>query len=251
MKKADERKLDALKVSEAELLAKVNSVNLKETLATIKKESASILDKVDFPDSERSQSGLTLIMLYLFKGRLIDKGDLHKVGESVLGKKSNDWQAGRHLAAQSGFYILGKGSIIPSIGLRCPSGYYILITLDSTSPKFNALKRADLLEEDDFENIKIAYGNRCAHCSSKEGEQNFRDNTITKLQKSHLDPQNSGDVGNMFPLCDYCNRQYKDTYTFLPNGAIDKVNMESERVARLVISRAIAIHGKAKVEAWL
>lgn len=249
MKKADELRLEALKVSESELQKKFSEADLFGSFASLKEESASILSKVEFPEMP-SHGALSLLMLYLCKGKLLHKDDIARVGSYFLGENQTDWQV-RHLAAQKGFWILGKGDLIPNTNLQCPSGYHMLITLDGVSPKYAAIKRVDLLNESDFEVVKKSFGSRCAHCSSKEGDNNYRDSTKTVLQKGHIDPNRALDVGNIIPLCDYCNRTYKDTYIFLPNGAVDRVNVESERVARLIIARAATIHGKDKVKSWI
>jgi hypothetical protein len=247
MTKAEQqRQLDALKVSENTLSQKYKTTDLKTTYALLKQDAKSIVDKVkEFPELP-NKAAKALLMLYLFQGKLLHKDDIARVGSAGTGEEPTDWQV-RHLAAQIGFHILGKGDLIPNTKLVCPSGWHMLVALDGVSPKYAAIKRTDLLNEDDFDTIKSLFGNRCAHCSSKEGNTNMRDSKITKLQKGHCDPNQALDKGNIIPLCDYCNRTYKDTYLFLPNGAIERINVESERVLRIVLSKAIGIHGKDKV----
>jgi hypothetical protein len=249
MKKKDRELLDSLKVSYQELSLVFSKADLSDVFASLKQEAAIILDKANLPPLP-TQGALSLLMLYLFKGRLVHKDDIARVGSHYLGEEQTDWQV-RHLSAQKGFYIIGKGDLIPDTDLTCPSGYHSLITLLGISPKFAAIKRLNLLSDDDFPTIKQAFDNRCAHCNSSEGKVNFRDNTITKLQRGHINPNLPLDKGNIIPLCDYCNRTYKDTYLFLSSGSIDRVNLESERVSRLLTERAVAIHGKDKVRAWI
>lgn len=249
MKKKQRELLESLKVSYEELSVAFDNADINTVFTSIKQEATGILDKAILP-SISTQAALSLIMLYLFKGRLVHKDDIAKVGSQYLHEEQSDWQV-RHLSAQKGWYIIGKGDLIPNNDLVCPSGYHSLITLTGISPKFAAIKRLDLLSETDFPTIKEEFDNRCAHCNSSEGKVNFRDNTITKLQKGHINPNLPLDKGNIIPLCDYCNRTYKDTYLFLPSGSIDRVNLESERVSRLLVERATAIHGKIKVNSWV
>ncbi len=182
-------------------------------------------------------------------GKFVHKDSIARVGSKYLGQDTTDWQV-RHISTQDGFYILNKGDIIPGTSSICPSGYHSLICLDATSPRFNAVKRTELLSEPDFEILKGKCGCRCQHCNSKEGENNYRDGTITKLQRGHIDSEKSAEMGNMIPLCDYCNRTYKDTFVFLPNGAIDKVNLKSQRITQIMLRKMIEIHGRDQISQW-
>ena len=78
---------------------------------------------------------------------------------------------------------------------------YKLITLESSYPGFTGQKRVENISGDYWEDLKRAYNYRCATCGSKEGEPNYNwPETITKLQKGHMDPSKPLEEGNVITV---------------------------------------------------
>ena len=86
------------------------------------------------------------------------------------------------------------------------------------------LKNA-VLNSQSFEGLKQAYNNCCASCGVKEGRTSHRyGNQTIQLQKGHRDPSKRGDdIRNIIPQCQYCNRAYKNDFTFDEKGRVRAV----------------------------
>lgn len=247
-KQRESEALYNLKVSEDELSSKMSSLSEEELLEiyrSIKQEAAPILREVKFPNYP-SQNALTLIMLYLFKGRLIHLKFLASVGSKVRGKPQTNWQV-RHMASQGGLWILVKGDRLPNSDLYNPSGYHMLVSLEQINPKYLVLKIPGLLNIEDFNVIKTLFGNRCSLCGSKEGDVNFKDATITKLQKGHINPNKPLEKGNVLPQCDYCNRTNKDKFIFHTNGSIRGPNYENKAIAKKELLKIKDLYGRDEI----
>jgi hypothetical protein len=129
--------------------------------------------------------------------------------------KINDVQQARHLGAQKGWFISAGGRDNVHIHKL---GEYRLITLERPYPHFKGHR---IETTGDWGIIKQQYGNRCATCGSEEGKRNLQyPNTITKLQKSHIDPFKPLTEGNIFPQCQKCNRAYRNFWVFDERGRI-------------------------------
>jgi len=134
--------------------------------------------------------------------------------------KVNDVQQARHLAAQKGWFILsGTRKDLASIELQ--AGEYKLVSLEKAYPDFTAGRRIDVEGDDYFEELKKMYNYRCATCGSKEGEPNFNwKNTITVLQKGHMDPSKPLEPGNIIPQCEKCNRADRNYWIYDTKGRV-------------------------------
>ena len=127
----------------------------------------------------------------------------------------NDVQQARHLGAQKGWFISAGGR--DNVHVH-NSGEYRLISLELPYPHFKGHR---INSSGDWGNVKQQYGNRCATCGSKEGERNFHyPNTITKLQKAHIDSSKPLEAGNIFPQCQKCNMAYRDFWVFDERGRV-------------------------------
>ena len=81
-----------------------------------------------------------------------------------------------------------------------------------------------MLSGDYWEDLKRAYGYRCATCGSKEGEPNFNwPETLTKLQKGHMNPNKPLIEGNIIPQCEKCNRADRNYWEYDAKGRVIKV----------------------------
>lgn len=199
----------------------VDGINIEEKYSEIEKYHKNnalpcILPKLKHGDTY-SESALTLVYLsrYYPNTLSMSKDDITRFCEKCIGKKINDLQAPRHLATQYGWCIQsGRNNPSPDV----PSGYYKLITLESSLPNFSK-KRRENYGNNDFEKIKKSYGYRCATCGSKEGEpHNYWKHTIVKLEKGHMDPTKSLSEGNIIPQCQCCNKAVKGKFKFSKSG---------------------------------
>jgi len=129
--------------------------------------------------------------------------------------ETNDVQQARHLGAQKGWYISAGGR--DNVHVKT-IGEYRLITLERPYPHFTGHR---IEATGNWGKIKMQYGNRCATCGSEEGKRNLHwQNTITKLQKSHINPAKGLVKGNIIPQCQKCNRAYRDFWIFDEKGRV-------------------------------
>lgn len=166
-------------------------------------------------------SALTLV--YLARGypdvKTVSKSELTQFMRQYV-PDINDVQQARHLAAQSGWYIL-SGTRKDGRDMNIQPGEYRLISLEEAYPGFNSQRRVDLSSPDYWEQLKAAYGYRCACCGSKEGEPNIHwPDTITVLQKGHMDPSKPLGPGNLIPQCVKCNQPARDFWIFDDKGRV-------------------------------
>jgi hypothetical protein len=159
-----------------------------------------------------SQALYGLLFLLKYKGEVVTKKELTD-GWNLIGTPTNDFQQGRHLALQDGYYIQKSGSK--------KEAWYKLVTLRKPHPSFIPNRRNEIFTEEEWLELKDETDNRCLTCGSFEGEQHYKDNTlIVKLEKGHCDPRLELTLDNVFPQCSYCNQLYKDKFVFDKRGNI-------------------------------
>lgn len=166
-----------------------------------------------------------LIFLYKHKGKLVHKDLISAFVRKHIPNAGLDQQV-RHLSSQFGWNILNKSGKIPDEDITVPSGFHYLVSLETPNPKLVAqeLKRVGRLGAKTFEQLKIAYGNKCATCGIEEGKKDSRMDAIVKLQEGHMDPRKSLTLDNTIPQCQYCNQTYKDYFKFNEHGRVIAVN---------------------------
>ena len=168
-----------------------------------------------------------LTLIYLAQGypdtRKVSKGELT---EFIRGfyPKVNDVQQARHLGAQKGWFIATGGRDNRDVHLE--RGEYQLVTLEKPYPAFHGHR----IEEPragyvfDWEGLKAQYGYRCVTCGSEEGKLNLQyPNTVTRLQKSHKDPNKPLALGNILPQCQKCNRADRNNWVYDERGRVIKL----------------------------
>lgn len=209
-------------------LAFPSDAEIQQTYDLIADYHAKHLDElgVKLPQLRKSNgdyvlSALTLV--YLARGypavKTVSKSELTQFMRQYV-PDINDVQQARHLAAQSGWYIL-SGTRKDGRDLNIQPGEYRLISLEEAYPGFNSQRRVDLSSPDFWEQLKASYGYRCACCGSKEGEPNFNwPDTITVLQKGHMDPSKPLGPGNLIPQCVKCNQPARDFWVFDDKGRV-------------------------------
>ncbi len=129
----------------------------------------------------------------------------------------NDVQQARHLSAQKGWFISSGGR--DNVHVK-KIGEYRLISLEIPYPGFTK-HRTEQTSDDSWISIKQKYHNRCATCGSEENKRHLHwTNTITKLQKSHMDPSKPLSKNNIIPQCQKCNRAYRNFWIFDDKGRV-------------------------------
>lgn len=102
-------------------------------------------------------------------------------------------------------------------------------------------RRISQITATDFEELKAKTGHRCLTCGAIEGEPNPRyggDPVI--LQQGHRDPEKALTMDNIIPQCQYCNRGYRDYFTFDEKGRVRAVaSIEPVKKASLHVQKKI------------
>ncbi len=208
---------------------------IREQYALIKKYHAKYLKShgVVLPSLERGGKFTkdALVLGYLSQGypdtRVVSKDELTDFIRQY-DSKINDVQQARHLAAQKGWYIL-SGTRKDNESLSLKAGDYKLKTLEDYYPGFTHERRVYLAGDDFFESLKKEYGYRCATCGSEEGKPHrYWKNTITILQKGHMDPSKPLEPGNIIPQCEKCNRADRNNWIYDEKGRV--VGIANEKV---------------------
>lgn len=170
-------------------------------------------------------NALVLVYLYAKMGEIVSKQELTNYLRT-MGFDINDVQQARHLAQQSGWYILsGTRGDYECEKLGIKPGEYMLKTIDEPYPSYKNLKRTESLNASSWDELKEKYNYRCATCGSKEGEPNFLyPASTTKLQQGHKDPSMPLTLDNTIPQCQFCNRASRNYFVFDNKGRVEKIN---------------------------
>lgn len=172
-----------------------------------------------------------LVLVYLAQGypntAIVSKDDLTNFIRQYY-PSVNDVQQARHLAAQKGWYVLsGTRKDNASLGLK--AGEYKLKNLTEHYPGFTHERREFLANDDYFEELKKQYDYKCATCGSQEGKPHrYWKNTITVLQKGHMDPSKPLEPGNIIPQCEKCNRADRNYWIYDEKGRV--IGIANEKV---------------------
>lgn len=172
-----------------------------------------------------SLNSLVLIYLYININKVVSKQELTDF-LATMGHNCNDVQQARHLAQQSGWYILsGTRGDSECQTYNIKPGEYMLKTIQEPYPSYKNMKRTESLNANSWEELKKIYNYRCATCGSKEGEKNFLyPASITRLQQGHKDPNMALSIDNTIPQCDFCNRASRNYFVFDNKGRVEKIN---------------------------
>lgn len=209
----------------------INDIELKRFYEEIEDNWEKHLKKYSVKMHNLSSGGkytinsLVLIYLYSKLGKIVSKHELTEFLKS-MGIESNDVQQARHLAQQSGWYILSgtRGDAeCQEYGIK--PGEYMLKTVDEPYPSYKQLKRTESLNASSWDELKSMYDYRCATCGSKEGEKNFLyPASNTTLQQGHKDPSKPLTMDNTIPQCPFCNRASRNYFVFDNKGRVEKIN---------------------------
>jgi len=206
---------------------KLSDEEIQEIYQTISDYHGRFLKKygVKLPkltDSKGSYTRDALVLVYLAQ----NYPDTRKVSKEELTQfirqyypTVTDVQQARHLGAQKGWFIAAGGRDNKEIILS--RGEYQLISLEKPYPAFHKHR---IEKTDNWEELKKQYQYRCATCGSVEGEPNIHwPNTITHLQKSHMDPNKPLLPGNIIPQCQKCNRADRNNWVYDERGRVIKL----------------------------
>jgi len=180
---------------------------------------------VKLPRLTNAQGNYTkdaLVLVYLSQGypktKKVTKGKLTQFIRRYY-PNVNDVQQARHLGAQKGWFIAAGGRDNRDVVLT--RGEYQLVSLKKPYPAFHGHR---IEQTKNWGELKKQYGYRCATCGSKEGEPNIHwPNTITKLQKSHINPNKPLVLGNIIPQCQKCNRADRNNWIYDERGRVIKI----------------------------
>lgn len=191
---------------------------------------------VRFPKKNTSQERLWVAILLLLhdqhKGAYIHKDDICILARKVNPDLGLDQQV-RHLK-RSGWNLESDPK---------RKGWYRFYNPHTPSPEHTANQlRKTSITTDDFDQLKRVYSNRCATCGAEEGKPSTRygSQDLVVLQRGHMDPSREGSVGNILPQCQFCNRAYKDDFTFDDKGrvravaSVRPVRLASQKVKRMI-----------------
>ncbi|MCM8785989.1 MAG: hypothetical protein NC827_08365 [Candidatus Omnitrophica bacterium] len=195
-------------------------------------------------DKEGNYTKDALVLVYLAqdypKTKSVSKSELTQFIR-IYDPDTADVQQARHLAAQKGWFI--ASGTRGNKHTKLDYGEYQLLSLKKPYPAFVAQKREEV--DINWGEIKERYGNRCATCGSKEGKPNIHwPNSITQLQKSHMNPRKPLVAGNIIPQCQFCNRAYRNYWIFDDKGRVRKlanpsVILESDEDVQLEVYKIL------------
>ena len=208
----------------------INDVQMEKYYNEIKEKWEKNLKKFSVKMSNlKSGSSYTinsLVLVYLYS-RIKEKVSKQELTEFLksMGIDSNDVQQARHLAQQSGWYILsGTRGDSECKEFNILPGEYMLKTIEEPYPSYKQLKRTESLNAGSWDELKKIYNYRCATCGSKEGEPNFLyPASTTTLQQGHKDPSKPLTIDNTIPQCPFCNRASRNYFVFDNKGRVEKI----------------------------
>ena len=178
-------------------------------------------------------SKAALVLTYLAQGypntAIVSKDELTEHIRHYY-PRVKDVQQGRHLGAQNGFYIVSRRrKDNESLELKDGDGDYQLKSLTECYPGFTHERREFKAGEDYFEELKKHYEYKCATCGSEEGRPHrYWKNTITVLQKGHMNPSRPLEPGNIIPQCEKCNQPDQDYWIYDKKGRV--IGIANEKV---------------------
>ena len=173
-------------------------------------------------DAQGNYTKDALVLAYLAQDypntKKVSKGELTQFIRQHY-PNINDVQQARHLGAQKGWFIAAGGRDNRDVVLT--RGEYQIISLEKPYPAFHGHRVG---QTEDWEELKKQYGHRCVTCGSEEGEYNIHwPNTITRLQKAHMNPTEPLASGNIIPQCEKCNRADRNNWVYDERGRVIKL----------------------------
>ncbi len=172
-----------------------------------------------------SYRALQLVFLRKYMGKLVHKDTISIFIKHIKSEAGQDQQV-RHLAAD-GFYILNRNEKVQNSNEKVPSGYHILITLETPKPDyiFKQLKRIGRVGAKNFSDLKAVYDFKCATCGVEENKPHrYFPQKRVLLEQGHQNPNEALSLDNTIPQCQLCNKFYLDKFIFDDKGRIRGIN---------------------------
>ena len=187
--------------------------------------------------SKETYPWVWLATLYHYAGERVHKNEISEATRLVFPDAAPDQQV-RHLV-RYGWNIENK------------LGYHTLLDPTQPSPTYmtDRLRRLGSLSAETFDDLKRAYGYRCATCNTPEGEVNPRYGAgAVQLQQGHKDPSGrSDDLANILPQCQFCNQAYRVDFVFDDKGRVKAVaDVRPVRRASRSVQRKVWEYLKSK-----
>ena len=179
--------------------------------------------------SKNSSFGKALEYLYINIKKEINIDDIRNYvnNQIKMDKKVGDSLQIRHLGLQYGFNLLKNKDIISNTDEKIKKSHYSLYNLCKPYKNFYKDKRKEILNNDNWYELKKEYNFSCACCSNEENKpMRYNINQITILQQGHMDPRKSLTLDNTIPQCSYCNQQYKNKAIFNKRGIVVDYNKD-------------------------
>lgn len=165
--------------------------------------------------TDGSNKAIWLGVLWACKDREVHKEEMSAIVQREKGGNPADQQV-RHLK-RDGWNIV-EGAV---------RGAHRLDNPYQPSPDWlnERARRQGQLAATTFDELKRAFGNRCATCGATDGEPDPRyGRTRVQLQQGHRDPAlPDTDRENIIPQCQFCNRQYRRDFVFDEKGRVRAV----------------------------
>lgn len=183
---------------------------------------------------DSSAKSIWLSVLFYYKGQPVHKDVISDVCQRDKANLARDQQI-RHLK-RGGWSMKNDGRGNHELNPYEPS-------LEFLNEK---VRRDGRLHARTFDDVKKAFGYRCATCGAKEERPDSRygrDKVI--LQQGHKDPEKpSSDKNNIIPQCQFCNRAYRGDFTFDDKG-------RARAVADVGPVERVSDRVKSKIFNWL
>lgn len=165
--------------------------------------------------ADGSNKAIWLGVLWACKDREVHKEEMSAIVQRERGGNPVDQQV-RHLKRDG-------WNIVPG----ATRGAHRLDNPYQPSPEWanEQARRQGQLAAGTFDELKRAFGHRCATCGAVEGEPDPRyGRDRVELQQGHRDPAKPDtDRRNIIPQCGPCNRQYRNDFVFDPKGRVRAV----------------------------
>ena len=187
---------------------------LQEAWEVLKSEHKKYLTMYDvkIPDVEKydeTQHSLWLAMLRINLDKGVHKSEMSKLAQRDKPELAADQQV-RHLK-RAGWNLIDVRRGMHKLDPYKPS------------PEWNReqTRRRQIDSAELFDDLKKAFGYRCASCGGEEAKPDARyGDGLIELQQGHMNPERPLQRGNLIPQCQFCSQTYKNDFTFDAKGRV-------------------------------
>ena len=174
-----------------------------------------------------------LATLWHYRDQFVHKDIVSLAVRTVFPEAAADQQV-RHLK-RDGWFIEPDGK----------GGHRLDPYKPSTEYANELARRRVRIGASSFDELKRAFGSRCATCGARESQPDPRyGDDLVKLQQGHQDPDKPIENENVIPQCQFCNRAYKNDFTFDDKGRV-------RAVASVAPVRRASAKVRQRIKDWL